>query len=174
MNSWKFLIPLLLTLPTVSVAQEVAVKDLRKAGSKSTKAVVLCAREGVPGHAFVVLGKEDEKKLMSTVRAFGFYPEKDTKPLFGTVPGTLADEFVRGKGTKNDHRLILKVDDEQFEAVEKLRADWAKRKPDYKLYERNCITFTSEAAKLLGLIVPAGDPTDLPPTFLKGLIDKNK
>lgn len=173
MNLWKFLLPLLLVSP--AVAQEVAVKDLRKPGSKSTKAVVLCAREGVPGHAFVVLGKEDEKRMMSTIEAFGFYPEKkDLKPLFGTVPGSLANEFIRGKGTKNDHSLILKVDDEQFAAVEKLRADWAKRKPDYKLFERNCITFTGEAAKALGLTVPAGKDTDLPPTFLKNLIEKNK
>ncbi|MGL4421491.1 MAG: hypothetical protein ACRCZF_12550, partial [Gemmataceae bacterium] len=146
----------------------------RAVGSTSAKAVVLCARSSGPvGHAFIIFGREDEKKKMSIIEAFGFYPQEGTKPLFGTVPGELANEMMK-EGTKDDVRLILKVDDAQFDAVEKVRAEWAKKDLDYKLLKQNCISFTAAAAKALNLKVEENPQAQLPVAFMKKLIQANK
>src|SRR5689334_3337225 len=53
--------------------------------------VVFCARKsgssGGVGHAFVVWGKEDSGKKLSSAQSFGFYPEPGSgaKAVFKTV-----------------------------------------------------------------------------------------
>jgi hypothetical protein len=53
---------------------EPLVKDLRPQGNSSQLSVMICSRPGIPGHALVVLGKDDEQRQVCSIEAFGFYP----------------------------------------------------------------------------------------------------
>jgi hypothetical protein len=130
----NLLVPMMMlstTMAAVGRADEPLVKDLRAVGSKSTLSVVFCSRSGVPGHAMVVLGKEDEKQRACTVEAFGFYPNGGIG-LLGPVPGKIADEFLEGRGLGGSGacRIIVRVDPAQFDRVESIRRRWAQKK-DY-------------------------------------------
>jgi hypothetical protein len=171
------------TLPVILVAwaftaiaraDDPLVKDLRGRGSTSSLSVALCARPGVPGHAMVILGKDDETKKVCTVQAFGYYPTKRLKAILGSVPGKLADEFLQGSGIGGSAcRIIVRVDQPLFEKVEAVRKKWAAKK-DYKLLEADCVTFTSEVGKILGLKLPDREDAKLPVTFIKKLYELNK
>jgi hypothetical protein len=158
-------------------AEDAVVKDLRPQKQGDAKFfVVFTARAGVPGHAMVVLGKEDDKKQMCTFEAFGFYPAegKGAKAVLGPVPGKIADEMREGKGTGDGAvRLILKVDEAQFNKVDAVRKKWAAKK-DYQLLNSDCITFVETSAKELGLQLPKRETTDLPTAFVVKLRDCNK
>lgn len=158
----------------VSADDRVVVKDLRAKGSTSSLSVVLAARSGVPGHAMVILGKEDEKQMISSIEAFGFYPIDATKAVFGRVPGKIADELATAKGIGGlTSRLILKVDKADFDKVEGIRARWASKK-DYKVLESDCVSFVTEVADALKLKTPKRDDAKLPVSFLEKLVDTNK
>jgi hypothetical protein len=149
-------------------------KDLRAPGSKSTLTVVLCARSGVPGHAMVVLGKDDEKQRACTVHAFGFYPNGGAGVL-GPVPGKIADEFREGRGLGGSGacRIILRVDPKQFEKVESVHRRWSEKK-DYRVLQSDCVTFVGEVAATLGLKVPDRSQAKLPTTFVERLRELNR
>jgi hypothetical protein len=55
-------------------------RDARRDKSASGHYLVFCAREspnvGLPGHAFVVWGKDNEEKQLCSVEAYGFYPKQ--------------------------------------------------------------------------------------------------
>ena len=150
------------------------IKDLRAPGSRSSLTVAICARPGVPGHAMVVLGREDAAKQACTVEAFGFYPDGAKAAVLGNVPGALADEFLRGKGVASAAcRVVVKVDPAGFERVAKVRKRWGDR-TNYKLLEADCVTFTGEVAAALGLKVPDRKDAKLPTTFVEKLYDLNR
>jgi hypothetical protein len=160
--------------PTLSAADAPLVKDLRKQGSTSGLSVVLCARSGVPGHAMVILGKDDEAKKACTIEAFGFYPMNASKAVFGPVPGKIADEFLQGRGIGAAAcRIIVRVDQPQFDKIETIRKKWAGKK-DYRVLEADCVTFTDEVAGSLGLKRPDRKDAKLPVTFIQKLYDLNK
>jgi hypothetical protein len=155
-------------------AEGTVVKDLRAKDSKSGLSVVICSRPGIPGHAMVILGREDEAKKACTVEAFGFYPESGTKALFGPVPGKIADEFLAGKGiAKAACRVILKVDKDKFDEVDAVRRRWASKK-EYKLLEADCVTFAGEVARKLGLKVPKRGEAKTPMKYVEKLYEMNK
>ncbi len=173
----RFLFALLLSgLGPVALraADTPLVKDLRARGSASSLSVVLCARPGVPGHAMVILGKDDETKKACTIEAFGFYPTSGTKAVFGPVPGKVADEFLQGRGIGAAAcRIIVRVDQPRFDKIEAIRKKWAGKK-DYRLLEADCVTFTSEVAGSLGLKLPDRKDAKLPVTFIQKLYELNK
>jgi len=157
----------------LALAEEPLVKDLRAKGSKSTRTVVICSREGTPGHAFVVLGHEDEEKLVSSVEAFGFYPDDKLKAVFGPVPVKLANEFAQGKGTaKAACRVIAKVDEPTFRKVNAIRRDWVKRK--YDVLEADCVTFTGDVCTALGLKTPERIDAKLPAEYVRQVFELNE
>src|SRR6185503_18155915 len=150
--------------------------DLRAKEEPSPLYVVFCSRwDTLPGHAFVVLGKEDAQAMMSTVDAFGYYPETsgNTKAVLKRVPGVLADEFVRGTLAPTLVRLILKVNKADFDAVKAVRDLW-ESKGSYKLIERDCVTFVMDVASALGLTVPNRSGFDnIPWNYVRKLAEAN-
>jgi hypothetical protein len=174
-NSFSLVAFVLFLSPSFVTAPEdrVVVKDLRPKGNKEALTVVLAARSGTPGHAMVILGKEDEKALVSSQVAFGFYPLEGTKPIFGPVPGNVADELARGKGTAGlTTRIIIHVDQKLYDKVEALRKEWANKK--YELLASDCVTFTSEVAETLGLKLPKRQDAMLPVTYIEKMSELNK
>lgn len=154
----------------------VKVIDLRVKAESSSLYVVFCARwDTLPGHAFVVLGKEDASLQMSTVDAFGYYPEKptDLRAVFKKVPGVLADEFVRGTLAPTLVRLILKVNKSDYEAVEAVRRNWASR-TSFQLIEQDCVTFVMDVARALKLRIPDRSGFDnIPWNYVRRLAEVN-
>jgi len=165
-------LPQLLDGSQAGPAPIVRTVDLRTGKEKQKDAlyVIFCARSGAPGHAFVVLGKDDEAKQLCSVEAFGLYPKNALAALtFGTVPGEIANEAVR-KGTNSTCRLIVKVDAKQYAAAEAVRKQWT-AKNDYKLLNRDCVTFTAAVADSLGLKTPDRAKAILPQTFIQDFVD---
>lgn len=112
--------------------------------------VVFCARDGLPGHAFVVWGREDPSQQASSQDAFGLYSAKGGKALtLGTVPGEIRSEAVRSPTI----RLIVRVTQREYGDTRKILEDWA-AKGEYKLAEHDCVSFIEAVAKSIGLQTP--------------------
>src|ERR1043166_744959 len=109
--------------------------DLTQKKEQSPLFLVICARDNtLSGHAFIVWGKEDAQKQMSTVTAYGYYAKEGASSagssvaltaLFGAVPGELADDLAKGSLHQDLTRVILRVDQSDFNAAEAVRAKWA-------------------------------------------------
>jgi hypothetical protein len=116
--------------------------------------IVLAAREsdglGV-GHAFVVWGIEDPQALMSSAKAYGFYPDGVGKAVFGAdVPGSIVDEATKGPNQASlTSRVIVRINKFEYDASQALIATWATQ--DYNLYNQNCVFFTRAVAEAVGL-----------------------
>lgn len=172
-RTW-FALFLACTIAAGARADAPLVKELRGPGSKSGLSVVFCARPGVPGHAMVILGKDDEAKQACTVEAFGFYPSSGTKAVLGPVPGKMADEFLQGRGVaRSACRVIVRVDQPLFDKVEGIRAKWA-GKTNYRLLTSDCVSFTSEVGHALGLRLPDRSHAKLPVTYIEKLYELNR
>ncbi|MEM9753950.1 MAG: hypothetical protein AAF916_11290 [Planctomycetota bacterium] len=150
----------------VSWASDIKSIDRRTYSEENQYYLVFCARHGVPGHAFVIWGKEDYENNLSSQRAFGMYP-KDKKLRVGAVPGGVVEEAT----PRSDTRLIVRVNREQFEGAASIRSAWAGK--DYKLVESDCVTFTSEAAISIGLDVPARWRNLTPQGMVEALLREN-
>jgi hypothetical protein len=149
-------------------------KDLRPKPDASALYVVFCARDAVPGHAFVVFGKDDPVRGLCSVQAWGYYPSTGNKGVLGPVPGELADESIRGKGTAGaNYRLVLRVNKEQYEAADAVRRKWA-GKGEYKVLERDCVSFATDVARALRLSIPTGVAARHPQVFIRKLAELNK
>src|SRR5262249_25167298 len=88
MAPFTFLTPFL--PPQAGDANLVREIDLRpKEDLPGNYVVFSCARGGVPGHAFIVWGKDDDKKQVCSVEAFGLYPKAVTPNILlrQKVPG---------------------------------------------------------------------------------------
>jgi hypothetical protein len=151
---------------------DTVLKDLRKTLDNSALYIVFCARDAVPGHAFVVWGKDDAAKQICSVEAWGYYPEKGTnvfKIALGAVPSEMANEFLRGKGTTGTCRLVLRVSKEQYDQAEAIRRRWANKR-DFKLLEEDCVGFATDVARSLGLRTPASFTDRHPQLFIRKLL----
>jgi hypothetical protein len=135
---------------------------------------VFCARKSpdvtLPGHAYVVWGKEDPATGMSSQEAFGYYNKVATLDMiFGAdVPGELRDESIKPMPSLVTHRLIVSIDRDAFDEALGERAKWATG--DYNLYKRNCISFSAAVARDLGLVGVPSEADTLPATYLSDLI----
>ena len=127
-----------------------------------------------PGHTYVVWGVENPEKKVSEVDAYGFYMTGGTVPkaIIGTVPGALLDEigddFRVGGLSTSEHRMIMRVDKEQWDNTRKVLDTW-KKKDSYKLGQDDCITFMQAVGTALKIPMPVRG-TDLPPTYLERVI----
>jgi hypothetical protein len=106
---------------------------------------------GLPGHAFVVRGKDDEQKQLCSVEAHGFYP-KTGKGVFGPVSSEIANEAPKNSGPRLC-LLIVKVDQAQFEEAEAIRRKWSEQ-GDFQLAKRDCVSFSDAVAESLNLMRP--------------------
>ena len=145
--------------------------------------VVFCSRDSdnvttLPGHAFVVWGKESSASATSQIDAeFGFYPAEGANPLnvaFGhDVPGDLKNEAMQPASYTSGlltSRLIVQVDNGPYNASKGEMTTWSTS--DYNLYKQNCISFAAAIASDLGLTVPTTSVL-LPETFIKSLVTNN-
>jgi len=160
-------------------------KKINQENDKQGKSyIVFCAKEGVPGHAFVGFGKEDEKKSMCTYEAWGLCPKDRTFSFLtsavissltggiyiGPFPGSLADDFL----TKADAKLILSVNESQYDNALKIKKEWEGK--SYTLLESDCVSFLIAVAKTISnlSIPPRTGYDNLPVNYLIKMIDLNK
>jgi hypothetical protein len=173
------------TFGTSGAEALVKVIDLTQKREQSPLFLVFCARDNTPsGHAFVVWGKEDAAKLMSTISAFGFYAKESggspsngsstaSGALFETVPGEIADDLAKGSLHQDLTRFIVKVNKGDYDAADAVRVKWAQR-TNYSLLTQDCVTFVGEVAAALALSVPERSGLDnFPWRFVRKLAENN-
>ena len=135
---------------------------------------VFCARKSpdvtLPGHAYVVWGKEDPATGMSSQEAFGYYNKVATLEMIlgADVPGELRDESIKPMPSLVTHRLIVSIDKDVFDESLGEKAKWATG--DYNLYKRNCISFSAAVARDIGLSGVPAEADTLPAIYLADLI----
>jgi hypothetical protein len=119
-----------------------------------------CSREGLVGHAFLLLTSHDtEMKACKIEAAVGFWPdaEKDKKRLvaaFGPMKGKLLDELKKhGMAADAACRLTIRLTPDEDEILKIKIGAFAGRQ--YQLLGNDCVTFCEEVARdVLQLDVP--------------------
>lgn len=163
-------------LPSVAISK---VRDIRRDSEADGLYVVFCAREspnvtGFPGHAYVVLGRDDEINKLCVIDAFGFQPANEgDSGIVKAVPGNVVEPYVKDydKPLPGVCRLILKVDRSQYDSVDAIRKKWSDR--EYRLSGPNCIDFVDDAAKALNLSRPYRSVTQRPHSYVHRLTEQN-
>jgi hypothetical protein len=146
--------------------------------------VVLAARQGVPGHAFVLWISQDWFGQHTSVEAFGMYPtvtgSEALKSAFGSVPGALRDEITKREmdGCCNwsspDVFAVFRVDFTTFERTTKIRQEWNATASQFQLVEKDCVTFLMDVGGGMGFEMPSrtvlnADPVGYVKSFLQRL-----
>ena len=175
------LLAIMVSRPTLALAGDTVskIRDIRRDHRTDGLHVVFCAREspgatGFPGHAYVVLQRDDEDAKACVIEAFGFQPANEReKGIIRAVSGTVVEPYVKDykKALPGVCRLILKVDHSQYEAVEAVRKKWTDK--DYILTGPNCVDFADDAAKALNLTCPKRSRTQLPQSYIRRLTEQN-
>lgn len=136
--------------------------------------VVFSARGGsTTGHAFVVWGREDSKRKMSTQECYGLYPDKNESKriILGSVKARLFD----GDCWKlnSSIRLIVELDRDLYMKSFTVYDEWKQRTQEttteYHILWSNCVTFVKAVAESIGLDTP-DDRFALPQSFISELI----
>lgn len=146
-------------------------------------AVVFCARgidvvddKSLVGHAYIIWSKSDDKLRACTAHAHGFFPDNNgdgLKSVFREVPGTTSDSVLRNKPGSGECRIVVRVTKPQWEATERIRAEWSDKK--YRLTKSDCVTFTAAVAEKLNLKLPNRKGLDnFPARFIGKLAKENK
>lgn len=138
--------------------------------------VVLLADKGIPGHAFVSLGREsDELESSVTDGTWGMYPQNSVSGIesviIGEVPGVIKDDYFRNK----DYSLVVEVSKGKYEVAKTVLEKW--RSKDYELLKSDCLSFVIEIANVLKdeiTVIPRTGFDNLPAEYLKKLILENK
>ena len=144
--------------------------DRRNASEATSYYLTFCARSGMPGHAFVVWGREDPTMGACVMHAYGMWPAKNAIAI-GEVPGRIVDEATTGSLAATTDRLIVRVNSDAFERAEAVRENWLGR--DYELTSSVCVTFTAEVSQAIGLEVPQRWKALLPQAFIRALMRIN-
>lgn len=137
--------------------------------------IVFCAKDGIPGHAFVSFGKEDYNQQISiTDGSWGLYPNSRLSGaasyIIGEVPGGIANDFL----TKIDFRFIKEVDGSTYTSALAIKNDWLNKNDE--LLKSDCVSFVIEVAnKIPGLKLPQRSGLEnLPVLYLQCLIEINR
>jgi hypothetical protein len=138
--------------------------------------IVLLADSGVPGHAFVSFGIEDDILQSSiTEGTWGMYPKSNTSGvasfLIGEVPGQIKDDYLRNK----DYSLIIEVSGSEYNTCKAILTKW--RNKNYQLVKSDCLSFVIEIANVIKnkiTLIPRAGFDNLPAEYLKSLILANK
>lgn len=144
--------------------------DLRTDLSPDTwKMVVLMARDGYPGHAYVAaLSYRDDIKGFVTDGAFGLYPaEALNKWILGEVKGSVD---IGGGDANPDVAVIVWTNHKKHSDVLELR-DKFQKEGTYELLANDCVSLVAEAARKLSLNTPPLTVT--PYGYVKGVLDIN-
>ena len=129
------------------------------------------------GHAFVILYAEDERRRISTDRAFGLWPAGEPKRwrLIHT-DGQIVEETMRTRG-RATVRLEVQVDEAVYRRVMRFVAEQRSRCEtdgcDYGLLWRDCVTFMRDVAQRVKLRVPPRLSGLRPVPAIAALIDDN-
>ena len=161
MKKLFFLLPLL-TLQLLSVAQD-------------KYFVTFCADGGVPGHAFVSIGRESPTSMSSiSDGTWGLYPANSAEgigsPVIGEVPGGLRDDFLRNR----DYTYTIEVSNTEYDKVKETVNKW--RNKNYQLGQNDCLSFLIEVVNIFSGKIKAPSRSGLdnfPARYLKKLIDMN-
>lgn len=137
--------------------------------------VSFLADDGVPGHAFISIGRESEKEKSSiTDGTWGMYPKKNNSNvkeiLIGEVPGKLKDDFLREVDLT--YSCEIKFDD--YNKMKGIILKWKSK--NYELAKNDCLTFLIEIANVINykIKVPKREGyKNLPSNYLKKLIELN-
>jgi hypothetical protein len=122
-----------------------------------------CSREGLVGHAFLLLTSHDEEmKACKIDAAIGFWPdaEKGKKRLvaaFKPMRGKLLNELEKyGVATNAACRLTIRLTPDEHEILKIKIGAFGGR--EYRLIGNDCVTFCEEVARdVLQLKVPDRD-----------------
>lgn len=121
-----------------------------------------------PGHAFIILGKEDEKKKSTVFEARGFYPKSKVKGVFSFAFETLGI-IKEEENIISDYSLSLEISAETHEKIKALFVAWDSK--TYTLTNRDCISFVDEVIQTIEILhAPERNKIDFPSTFLKNLV----
>lgn len=168
-----------------ALAQVTSELDLRsKPRSADAYFVVLSARAqqlkpefltrqqfSLGGHGYVALGREDPNRLMSYARTFGAHPVEDSLGKWSLIIGSIPGEVRKVLERDISVRLIMRVDDTDYNAAEQIINAWAAR-GTYQLLWQDCTTMMNEVAAKLSLKVPARDATSPDTWFPAGAMTK--
>lgn len=132
------------------------------------------ARTGVPGHAFILLGRELDNGFVVFNSVVGFYPDHDQKlwglKLFVSTPGQVTATLYDASSDVAFRVNVTPVQEQKISAVMKKWDD-----KNYSLFSRNCVSLAIEVAYTLRLSVPGGDFVHLTPhSFVVGLKSLNE
>ena len=122
------------------------------------------------GHAYVTLGKDDSTAEMCSARALRCLSRKGVAGI-GPVPA----KMVNDTWSKSDFRLIVRVNERTFDDLDAYRKEYVAdhAKGEYQIGDKDCVTFTAECAKRLGLHLPERKDALFPSTFLEKLLKMN-
>lgn len=137
--------------------------------------VAFCADGGVPGHAFISIGRESAISQSSVHDGtWGLYPATSSGAaksiVIGEVPGGLRDDFLRNK----DYTYVIEVSKAEYDMVKSTISKWKNK--NYELAETDCLSFVIEVATIFSAritIPPRTGFDNFPARYLKKLIEVN-
>lgn len=114
----------------------------------------IAARTNSPtGHAWVILGRENDQNRMSEISVNGFYPKHDGMPI---DKGKIIDEFTGQKYLSDvSQQIIFILNDEDFDKAVKTVQQWLDKPPPYTIIGNNCIDLTQKVAGSIGVTLPS-------------------
>ncbi len=157
--------------------------DLRTTLDPDVLSIVFTGRDPSPpeslgGHSYVLWGHDPASLPSAVTDAWGFYPvnlgtSATLSYVLGPVPGGLRPEEWWKE--PSDVRLIVKLNKTDFDASLALRRIWTTH--NYQTLVWDCTTFVADAARAIGLVVPARSEstpsTWFPSSMLRAMADAN-
>ena len=138
--------------------------------------IVFCGNDGMPGHAFVMFGRESESEKMSIIDgAWGLYPSNSRQGgksfIIGEVPGEIRDEGIT---KKCNYKVVSEVSKSEYENGLEVKSQWTSR-GRYELTKSDCVSFLIAVARCVdSLRVPDRNGLDnFPARYLKSLSEHN-
>ena len=135
--------------------------------------VTFNARDGSPGHAFVILGEELDNALTFQLGVFGFYPKDGKKLVIRALFGTDGVIDQKWADLESDVRFRQNISPAQKANVSKILNEWKTKK--YSLLDNNCNKLAEQVAIAIGLKAPSAGPgTTFPVNYIEALESVNK
>jgi len=156
-----------LTIIAMCVGQSVFAQDLKVVdkllkvvpGDGAKAYLTFCSEAGLIGHAFIAISIEDPtSKTCTLVEAIGLHPEGSKKNLksarFAKAKGGLLSDLQKGAFENKGivARFTVPLTSEEWDIM-KIKIG-AHAGSGYQLFEKDCVTFCEETAKVLELQVP--------------------
>lgn len=135
--------------------------------------VIFAARDGVPGHAFTVLGEELDNGLLWNLAVFGFYPDGGVKKQIASLVSAPGKIDYHWEDLTREVEFRVAINAEQSSKIRSILETWESE--SYSLLDNNCNKLVSEIASSIGLSLPSDDPgTTLPAIFVAKLKSANE